>query len=477
MERNMKRKMRIFDPLLILIILMTSINILPAQVKVLTLDDAIKIAIENNHDTKIALLNVHKADEAVSEAYGFAMPNIDLSASYSRYIDKMVMPFPDFQAMLTNATYDILFKENIIPRDNSKFLPVGYSLLSFSLYNNYQAQVTVSQILFNSAVITGIGSSKKYLNLARESLKATASKTVLNVKKAFYGVILTKKLLDITKESLNNAEDNLKNVKALNAQGLVSEYDALQAEVRVENLRPVELQMENTYKQTKDGLKIVLGIDARDTIDVEGDIAYKDEELPNQTETIAEAIDNNPDIKTLKLKQQVDEAFVDLERANYWPTVAAFGNYTRAGAADNFKFQNYTMSMVGLNFSINLFDGLRTSHKEQQAKITARQTEEQFMQLKDVIIMQIKTKIEDLERVKSNIEAQQRNVTLAEKAYQISQVRYKEGTGNQLEIQNSDMALRQAKVNMLQSEYDYMLAKFELEQYLGKLDEKYIKLN
>ncbi|MCL5991507.1 MAG: TolC family protein, partial [Bacteroidetes bacterium] len=157
------------------------------------------------------------------------------------------------------------------------------------------------------------------------------------------------------------------------------------------------------------------------------------------------------------------------------PTLAAFGNYTRAGSAEDFKFQNYSSAMVGLSFSMNLFKGLRTSHREQQAKITAQQTEEQFFQLKDFVTMQVKTKILDLERVQSNIEAQERNVKLAERANEISQVRYKEGTGNQLEIQNADMALRQARINKLQSEYDFMLAKFELDQLLGKLEERFVK--
>jgi outer membrane protein TolC len=220
---------------------------------------------------------------------------------------------------------------------------------------------------------------------------------------------------------------------------------------------------------------MVLGFDQSEEIDVDGTISYIKEDIPDKTKTISDALTNNIDIKVLDLKKDVDEAFIDIERADYWPTLAAFGNYTRAGSADDFKFQNYSSAMVGLNFSMNLFKGLRTSHKEQQAKITKQQTEEQYLQLKDFISMQVKMKILELERVQSNIEAQERNVKLAERANEISQVRYKEGTGNQLEIQNADMALRQARINKLQSEYDYMNAKFELEQLLGKLEERFVK--
>ncbi len=458
----------------VLLFIITSFH-LNAQTKKITIDEAIKIAIENNKENKIALLNVEKADEAVDEAFGYALPVVDVSANYSRFVEKQKMPFPDFAALLGNATYGILFDENVIPRDESKFKPVNYTLQSFSLANNYQAQINVSQVLFNSAVLTGIGASKKYSNLSKEAFRSSASKTILNVQKSFYGVILTKELLEITKASLQNGEENLKNVKAYLSQGLVSEFDALQAEVRVENIRPVVMQMENTYKIAKEGLKILLGLDQSEDIEVDGSISYTKEELPEKGETINKALTTNIEIGVLELKKDVDKAFIDLERADYWPTLAAFGNYTRAGSAEDFKFQNYSSAMVGLSFSMNLFKGLRTSHREQQAKITAQQTEEQFFQLKDFVTMQVKTKILDLERVQSNIEAQERNVKLAERANEISQVRYKEGTGNQLEIQNADMALRQARINKLQSEYDFMLAKFELDQLLGKLEERFVK--
>jgi len=458
----------------VLLFLITSFY-LNAQTKKLTIDDAIKIAIENNKENKIALLNVEKANEAVDEAFGYALPVVDVSANYSRFLEKQKMPFPDFVALLGNATYGILFDENVLPRDENKFKPVNYTLQSFSMTNNYQAQINVSQVLFNSAVLTGIGASKKYSNLSKEAFRSSASKTILNVQKAFYGVLLTKELLEITKASLQNGEENLKNVKAYLSQGLVSEFDALQAEVRVENIRPIVLQMENTYKNAKEGLKMLLGLEQTEDIDVEGNISYIKEDIPDKAETISKALTSNIDIGVLELKKDVDKAYIDLERAEYWPTLAAFGNYTRSGSAEDFKFQNYSSAMVGLSFSMNLFKGLRTSHREQQAKITAQQTEEQFFQLKDFVTMQVKSKILEIERVQSNIEAQERNVKLAERANGIAQVRYKEGTGNQLEIQNSDMALRQARINKLQSEYDYMIAKFELEQLLGKLEDRFIK--
>ncbi|MFZ0455610.1 MAG: TolC family protein [Ignavibacteriaceae bacterium] len=447
-----------------------------SQSKIFTLNDAIHTALNNNRDIKVAELDVEKSKDAVHEAFGYALPTLDLSANFNHFLKKPKTPFPDFEALLTNATYSILFDESVIPRDNSKYKPIQTQLQSFVQTNSYETSLLLTQTLFNSAVFRGIGASQIYLDLAKEELKRKVTSTVLDVKKAFYGVLLTKQLLEITTASYNNALENLKNVQALKAQGLVSDYDALQAEVRVENIKPVVLQIENRLKDIKNSFKIVIGVNQKEEIDVEGKFQYAKEETPEIAGTIEKAMESNFSISSLKLKMQVDEAFIDLDRSEYWPSLYAFGNYSYAGSADNLKFQNYSSTVVGLTLSINLFNGERTKNKVQQSEISLKQTGEQLSQLKDYISTQAKAKIYELNRARSSIDAQERNVNLAEKAYDISIVRYKEGTGNQLEVQNADMELKQARINRLQTIYDYIIAKSSLDEILGIVDPEYIDM-
>jgi outer membrane protein TolC len=445
-----------------------------AQSQILTLDDAINLALENNPDIKVSLMNSQKSRAAVREAFGYAMPSLDASADFAHFLKKPKMPFPDFTALLTNATYSILFDENVIPRDENKFLPVQTQLQSFAQSNNYEASLTLTQILFSSAVFRGIGASRIYYDLSVAELRNTISKTKLNVERAFYGALLTKELLTIAKASFDNAQENFRNVSALFEQGFVSDFDRMQAEIRVENIRPTLLQMENMQVTTLNDLKLVMGIDQAVDIDVKGEFVYVPEDLPEEEDIIDFALTNNFSLQSLKLKRDVDEAFIDLDLAEYWPTLAAFGNYTYAGSSDQWNFQNYSAATVGLNFSINLWQGNRTKNRVEQSTITYKQTGEQFEQLKKYVVSQVKAKYLELKRVQSLVEAQERNVTLAERSYEISTLRYKEGTGNQLEVQNSDVALRQARVNRIQSIYSYIITKLELEQIMGKIKPEYI---
>jgi outer membrane protein TolC len=446
---------------------------LAAQENELTLDDAIKIALKNNRQIEIAKMDVEKAEQKVSEAFGYALPSVDVSAGYTHFLQKPKMSFPDFEAMLNNSTYGVLFNEGIIPYDASKFMPMDFKLQTFAQSDNFKTEANVSQILFNSAVFRGIGASEIYLNLAKENLKRTIAKTVLDVKKAFYGVLLTKDLYEIAQARFTNANEHLNNIKAMKEQGLVSDFAEMQAEVQVENIRPILVQLKNANIDATNGLKILLNISQEEEVKIIGEMDYREEELPTQEELIAEAKKANLSISTLKIKNQLDEEFAAIDRGGYWPTVVAFGNYTYAGSGEDFSFNNYSSSTVGLSFSINLFQGGRTKHKVEQDMIAAKQTGEQIKSLTDATEMQVKSKYNDLLRVRKQIKAMKKNVDLAQRAYQIAENRYKEGEGSQLEVKDADVSLTNAKVNYTNAVHDYLVAKAALYDLVGRIDKQY----
>ncbi|HEY6906230.1 MAG TPA: TolC family protein, partial [Ignavibacteriaceae bacterium] len=246
--------------------------------------------------------------------------------------------------------------------------------------------------------------------------------------------------------------------------------------VQVENIRPTLLDMENRLKESKDGLKILLGLNPEQEIEVDGSITYQPMPIPELQDIIDEVQKSNLGLETLSLKAQVDDAFIDLDRAEYWPNIAAFGNYSYAGASDDLKFQNYSALTVGLNFSINLWKGQQTANRVEQSTITYQQTAEQVELLKAQLTAGAKSVINELKRVQSVVEAQDKNVLLAERAYQIATVRYKEGTSSLLEVQNADVSLRQARLNRLQTVYSYLITRYELDQLIGKVPPEYYSM-
>jgi len=462
----MKNKLILFGVLL-------SLNSIFGQNSQVGLDEAIKLALQNNREIEIAKMDVEKANAAVSEAFGYALPSVDLSGNFSHFIQKPETLFPDFEAMLNNSTYGVLFDEGILPEDNSKFLPMDFKLQSFAQSNNFEAKAQVTQILFNSAVFTGIGASEIYLNLAKENLKKTIAKTILSVKTAYYGVLLTEDLYGIAQSRFTNASDHLSNIKAMRSQGLVSEFAELQVEVQVENIRPILVTLENANIDAKNGLKILMNIPQESEITVTGKMEYIDEELPSELDLVNEAKNSNFTLSTLKIKNLLDDEFTSIDRGGYWPTLAAFGNYSYSGSSEEWDFQKYASSMVGVSLSINLFQGGRTANKVEQGVIASQQTKEQIHSLSDATEMQVKSNLNDLSRVKKEIEAMKRNISLAERAYKIADNRYKEGEGSELEVKDADISLSDARVNYTRAIHDYLVSRASLYNLVGRIDKEY----
>ena len=461
--------------LLLIPLLLIAASAVFAQEVSLTVDDAVRTALKNNREIRSAVLEVDRAAAAVNEAFGYALPSLDISANFSHFIQKPKMAFPDFRAMLNNASYGILFNEGLLPFDASKFLPMGTKLQTFVQENNYQAQAQITQILFNSAVLRGIGASQIYLNLSKEKLKSTVSKTVLDVKKAYYGVLLARDLCDIAKVRFENANEHLKNINALRAQGLISDFQQMQAEVQVENIRPVILQLENVLQSAKNGLKILLNIPQDAPLRIVGKMEYNKEALPSEADLISETQKSNLTLNTLRIKQQLDDELTAIDQGGYWPTLAAFGNYTYAGSGEGWDLSNYTSAIVGVNFSINLFEGGRTTRKVEQDKIISMQTREQISTLSDALTARIKAKLNDLKRVEKLVELMQSNIRLAQRAYTIAGNRYQQGLGNELELKDADVALSQAKTNYSNAVHDFLIAKAELFYLAGKVEPQWYK--
>lgn len=441
-----------------------------AKIIKLTINDAIKIGVTNNKELQIYELNIKKSESVIKEAAGHAFPRLDFTSNFTHFIQKPIVFFPDFENLLHNSTYSILFKENLISPDNTKFLPIGLSKISFVLSNQFENKLQLTQILFNATISRGIKVSKIYLEISKINYKNTISKLITNIKKAYYLAVLLRDINQIYNESLKNAYENFDNIRNLYKQGLVSEFDLTQAEISVGNLIPIVKNSENEFTNSLNNLKFLLDLSINDTLELIDEIEYFEYRVPALDESIKFAMESNLDIKTLEFKRKVDEAIVQLYRSENYPSVSAFANYSFAGQANNLHFNTYSQSLIGLQLSVNLFNGFQTKSRIEQSTINFKQTEEQLQILRKTISKEIYSKILDLSKAKQQIESQKRNVELAKKAYDIAKTRYSEGTGILLEVKNAELELRQAKINYKQAVFEHLTSILDIENLLGKVN-------
>jgi outer membrane protein TolC len=407
----------------------------------LTLEDAINLAVKNNRQLEIARLDMEKADAQVREAYGYAMPTLNFAGTYTR----------------TLKTPQIVFTvDTVVTR-----IRVGTE-------NAYQMGFTASQVLFNSVVFTGVGTAKIYQRASRESYLASYNSTVANVKRAFYNVLLAQQVLETTKASMANAEENFRNVQILHKQEIISDYDLIRAEVQVENLRPMVIQAEEGVLASVNALKITLGVEAEKSLNVKGllDFAPVDSSLIDP----AKAVSNNAGFKALGYQKQVTQELIAVSRSEYLPTLSAFGSYqwTAQKNAIGVSGKDFIVSsQAGLSLNINLFSGLQTLARVKQANVDKQKAERRIEDTRETLKTTMQTIGLRLEEARKRVNSQGRTVELAEKSYKIARTRYHTGSGTQLELNDADLALMRARLNRIQAIYDYSMAKTDLEELIS----------
>jgi outer membrane protein TolC len=417
---------------------------LSQNARVLTLGEAISLAKKNNSDYILAKFEKMKAERKVSEVYSEnLLPTLTLGSRYIRSFKKQTIN---------------IFGENFeIGSDNS---------LTTTL------DVSEPIPFLGTPVFTGIRIAEYYSELQDENISQVESKITSDVKKSFYNVLLLKEVVELNKQSIANARENLRVVDARYKAGVALEYDYIRAKVLVETIMPQLTQAENNLQIAKKLLKNTIGLKDESAVDVTGMLLYDSSEVWGQMdELISKISEKNVAVRQLTLAKKINEQLVDVDNANYLPKLYLFGQYQlQANENDDrsisgYRFYNSIVAGIGLTWDLNLF---RNSYKEDQSIIEVKKTEEQLVKIKELLKTQAESVVLKLEDAKNRIKAQKENVSTAERGLELANVSYLNGVLNQIDVVNAELALSQIKLAYLQAVYDYLIARTELEQLLEK---------
>ncbi len=417
----------------------------------LTLQQAIRLALERNPEVVAARLEVERADARVREAIGTALPSLSVSAFYNRNLQLPVFFLPDFRNPQSGQLQAV--------RIGSE--------------NSFQVQLQATQVLFSRAVLTGIGASQLYAQAARKQYAATVAQTVAAVKKAFYGALLARELLEAARASLRRAERFAQDVSVLAAQGLVADYDALRAQVQVEQVRTLVAQAEMGYAAALRQLKLSIGIPQEQELEPQGSLEaeYGSPQLPSPQEVVARLEQNNLTLQALSVQERVQEDIARIYRAESYPTLVGFGTYTYQGQSPTFSnFLTARSAAVGVQVSLSLFQGFQTNARVEQAEIEQQKIRAQRERLREALKVQALLAVEQQRLAQQRLEAARRTIEQAERGYEIARTRYSTGLGSQLEVIDADAAIRQARSTYAQALHDFLVAQADIEYLTGATD-------
>lgn len=409
----------------------------------LTLDKALEIALDENPTIKVAAEEIALKKVASKEAWQSLLPEASLNGSLDHTIKAAEMKLNDMS-----------FK---MGQDGT---------------NTANAGLSINLPLFAPAVYRAMSMTKTDIELAVEKSRASELDLINQVTKAYYQLMLAQDSYEVLQGSYKLAEDNFNVVNAKYQQGAVSEFDKISAEVQMHSIKPNVISAANAVTLAKLQLKVLMGITADVDIKTDDNLTnYESMLFANQLKEEDMSLENNTTMKQFELNMKLLEKNVKSLKTNFMPTLSMSFSYQYQSLYNpNINFFDYTWSnssSLMFNLSIPLYRASNFT-KVKSARIQMRQLDWNRIDTERKLNMQVVSYRNNMTASSEQVVSNKENVMQAEKAVQIAGKRYEVGKGTVLELNSSQVSLTQAQLTYNQSIYDYLVAKADLDQVLGK---------
>ena len=305
-----------------------------------------------------------------------------------------------------------------------------------------------------------------------EKSRASKLDLVNQVTKGYYQLMLTQDSYDVLQKSYKLAEDNYNIVNAKYQQGTVSEFDKISAEVQMRSIKPNVISAGNAVTLSKLQLKVLMGVTADVDIEIADNLGnYETELFANELNQPAANLNNNTTMKQLDLNRKMLNQNIKSLRANFMPTLGMNYSYQYQSLYnEDWNILDYNWSgssALMFTLSIPLYKASNFT-KLKSNRIQIRQLEQNRLDTERKLNMQITSYQNNMAASSEQVVSNRENVMQAQKAVQIAGKRYEVGKGTVLELNTSQVQLTEAELTYNQSIYDYLVAKADLDQVLGK---------
>ena len=435
----------------------TAQDVPPLETLQLNLKETLEYALENNVDAKNAKLELLIAETTVKEELSKGLPQINGSFNFNY-----------------NPAIQVIFLPNEPPFGDptvdSDVIPARFGV-------SYQSGLgfTASQMLFDGSFFVGLRASKTLRELTEYDRIKTENDVLVNVKKAYFGVLVNKERIKLAEANLTRIDSLLDETKATYEAGFAEKIDVSRIQVQRNNIYTQVERSGTAYEISKQLLKIQMGLPKDYDIVITETLADL-----NPTEELNKLLtmEGMPRVEVNQLEKNLELVGLDLRNntVQYIPKITLNANYQRSGASNVlsnvYDSRNwFSSSLLGVSMQIPIFDGFLKSARIQRNRIQLNQLENQRIFLDDNISLEIYQARTNLKNDLNIMNVQIENRALAQEVYDISKIKYNEGVGSNLEVVEADAALIESEINYLGALYDGLISKVDLEKALGILKE------
>ncbi|PIF46518.1 outer membrane protein TolC [Chryseobacterium sp. 52] len=437
-----------------LLLLTSSIHVLYAQKRALTLTDALEMAKQGNKTIQMQILEEMHAKEMTRETKSGLLPSISANAAYSRYFDRQVIFLPGSFAGTDKPVQDVA---------------VGGK-------NAYNAFVSLYQPIYAPAKYQLTKASKINEKLQNEKTADLKSRVALKVSTSYLDILMMNRQLGSFEQSLERNIKALKDSRSLLAQGRGLKSDTLRSFIAVENLKSSVSYLKNSIDVSSIELKRLIGlkepseIELTDQLELGMTIGQNEFRQVDEAFHIAEK--NRNDIAIQKLVIDLTQRKLKTAQAELLPQISLIGQYQVQLQADDMKFGQYSWprtSFLGIELSVPVFNGNRTQSQISQAKIKAQQEDIRLNDLKDEVRTELATILSKWKESVTQLDIHETTIQSAELNHKMVEARFQNSLSSRLELTDAELALTQAQINYLNAVYNLRVLHIQLQHALGLL--------
>ncbi len=407
----------------------------------LSAEDAVKLALTNNTALRTVLEEKQKARGRVLEAYGEALPTVEINADYTRLDEVPVVDVP------------------------------GLGIFPIGSVNNWSYGITVTQPLFKGGSIPAAMRGAQLTRfLSDETVRQVVQDVVLQVARAYYDVLVAERLYEVQQEALSFAEANLKDVAARERAGVAIEFDRLRAQVEVANVEADLIQQRNLLNRARTALFRAMGVSQKSGVQFSDELTYLPME-PSFEEAVRTAFMRRPELYQSELDLRLQEEALRVLRSRYWPELEAWGwaKYAKPDPREGSNIEWDRQRMAGVRLTWSLFDGLQREGAIMQQRAKLRQSAIQLGDVEQSILEEISNAIYDLNDARELVESQELNVERATEALRLVKLGANEGVNTELEVLDANTALTRARGLYYQALHAHVTARLALQRAMGVL--------
>jgi outer membrane protein TolC len=414
--------------------------------QMMTLEEAIELGLRNNYDIRVARNEVRaSANDRAKGVAGF-LPTVEASAGYSRTNSHRDTDLP---ASTASSDTDIWNAE---------------VALNWTLFDGFR--MFVDRNRFNELALL-----QEYQ--ARDRIESS----IVAISMAYFNLVQQEQLLEVARETRDISRARLDREQTRKELGGASSTDFLNAQVSFNSDQGALLNQELQVTVARQQLNVLLGQDPAADYSVSTEITLP-ELTADYMELLELALTHNSSMRAAEVSRKIAGRAVQGARAAFLPRLTAYANYgytdqtlnSDAGEYPGLDAGTHTANAtIGLNLSLNLFNGRRDMIELQNAKIAAENSSLEMRDVRNRLIGAVREVFETYRERLELVALEEKNVEAARQNLDLQRERNRLGVANSLEFRDAQVSLAVAQNSLIVARYQARVSHLELDRLTGAL--------